>query len=127
MAGLDRMFDARGYIQNYIEQKIRELLEDPMNEYQDPNWVQAALLFDQTVIPCERYIMDELYVLANDIVKVAEQNNNRVIYQQISGMYNEKIIDGNSSDIISQSEDRRIAKYDENIENIKNWMRKKEN
>ena len=126
MAGLDRMFDARGYIQNYIEQKIRELLEDPMNEYQDPNWVQAALLFDQTVIPCERYIMDELYVLANDIVKVAEQNNNKVIYQQISGMYNEKIVDGNSPNIISQSEDMRIAKYDENIENIKNWMRKKE-
>ena len=126
MTGLDRMFDACGFIQKYIEQKIRELLEDPMNEYQDPNWVQAALLFEQTVIPCERYIMDDLYVLANDIVKVAEQNNNRVIYQQISGMYNEKIVDGNSSNIISQSEDRRIAEYDENIENIKNWMRKKE-
>jgi len=37
MAGLDRMHDAGGFIQQYIEQKIRELLEDPMNEYQDPN------------------------------------------------------------------------------------------
>ena len=41
-------------------------------------------------------------------------------------MYNEKIVDGNSSDIISQSEDMQIIKYDENIENIKNWMRKEE-
>ena len=33
------MYDAQGSIQNYIEQQIRELLEDPINEYQDPNWV----------------------------------------------------------------------------------------
>ena len=39
-------YDAQGDIQNYIEQKIRGLLEDPMNEYQDPNWVQAALLIE---------------------------------------------------------------------------------
>ena len=39
MAGLDMMYDAQGSIQNYIEQQIRELLEDPINEYQDPNWV----------------------------------------------------------------------------------------
>ena len=66
MAGLDRMFDACGYIQQYIEQKIRELLEEPMNEYQDPNWVQATLLFEQNVIPCESYIMDDLYDLARE-------------------------------------------------------------
>ncbi len=58
MTGLDKMKDARGLIQNYIEQKIRELLEDPMNEYQDPNWVQTALLFEQVVIPCEGYTME---------------------------------------------------------------------
>ena len=69
--------------------------------------------------------MEDLYALANDIVKVTEQNNNKVIYQQVSGMYNERVLDGNSSKIISQSEDMQIFKYDENIENIKNWMRKK--
>ena len=42
MAGLDMMYDARGFIQDYIEKQIRELLEDPMNEYQDPNWVQIS-------------------------------------------------------------------------------------
>ncbi len=126
MAGLDRMYDACGFIQQYIKQQIRELLEDPMNEYQDPNWVQAALLFEQVVIPCERFFMDELYTLASDIVKVAEQNNNKVIYQQVSGMYNEKILDVDSNDIITPSKDKRIDEYDEEIENIKNWMRKQE-
>ncbi len=127
MAGLDRMYDARGFIQQYIEHQIRELLEDPMNEYQDPNWVQAALLFDQVVTPIEGYTLEELYALANDIVKVAEKNNNRVIYQRIPGIYNEKIIDVNSTDMNrnSQSEYRRIIEYDVNIEKIKKWMRDK--
>ncbi len=126
MAGLDRMYDACGFIEQYIEQQIRVLLEDPMNEYQDPNWVQAALLFEQVVIPCERFFMDELYTLASNIVKVAEQNNNKVIYQQVSGMYNEKILNGKSSDINSSSEDKRIENFDEKIGNIKNWMKKQE-
>ena len=80
MAGLDKMYDARGFIQNYIAQQIRSLLEDPMNDYQNPNWVQAALLFEQVVVPCEGYWMDSLYDLAMDIIKKAEQNNNKAIY-----------------------------------------------
>ena len=31
MAVLDRMYDTRGDIENYIEQKIGELLEEPMS------------------------------------------------------------------------------------------------
>jgi len=80
MAGLDRMYDAQAFIQEHIEKQIRELLEDPMNEYQDPNWVQAALLFERVVVPCEGYMRDLLYNLAEDIVKKAAQQNNRVIY-----------------------------------------------
>ena len=34
--------DALGVIENFIEEKIRGLLEYPMNEFQDPNWVQAG-------------------------------------------------------------------------------------
>ncbi|KKM88293.1 hypothetical protein LCGC14_1260210 [marine sediment metagenome] len=73
MAGLDKMKDARDYIQNYIEQKIRELLEESMNEYQDSNWVQAALLFEQAVAPCEYYFEENLYILGKEIVKKAEK------------------------------------------------------
>lgn len=72
MAGLDRMYDTRGDIQGYIEHKIRELLEEPMNEYQDPNWVQAATLFEQLIVPLDIYIKDGLLNLAYDIVKKAE-------------------------------------------------------
>jgi len=122
MAGLDMMYDARGFIQKYIEEQIRRLLEDPMNEYQDPNWVQAAVLFEQVVVPCEGYMMDWLYELAEDIVKKAEQYNNRVIYQGIPGMYNEKIVDANSVDINNLLDNTEIREYEETINNIKKWM-----
>lgn len=122
MAGLDKMFDARGFIQNYIVHQIRGLLEDPMNEYQDPNWVQAALLFEQVVVPCEAYMMDWLYNLAKDIVKKAEQNNNRVIYQGIPGIYNEKIVDANSVDDNNLPDNVKMRDYEKTINNIKKWM-----
>ena len=32
MAGLDKMYDAQGFIQNYIEQKIKGLLKYQMNK-----------------------------------------------------------------------------------------------
>lgn len=122
MAGLDKMYDASGFIQKYIEEQIRGLLEDPMNEYQDPNWVQAALLFEQVVVPCEAYMMDWLYDLAKDIVKKGDQNNNRVLYQVIPGMYNEKIIDANSVDINNLPDKAEIRDYEETIKNIKKWI-----
>ena len=122
MAGLDMMYDASVSIQQYIEQQIRELLEDPMNELQDPNWVQAALLFERIVVPCEEYRAEELYELANDIVKKAEQHNNQVVYQHIAGMYNEKIIEANSVDMKNLPDDIRAVDYTKNIENIKKWI-----
>lgn len=42
MAGDDHKMDAKVGIENSIEQKVRELLEYDMNEYQNPAWVQAA-------------------------------------------------------------------------------------
>ncbi len=71
MAGLDSMYDAHADIQGYIEKNIRELLEEDMNELQDPNWVQAATLFEHVFIPCESYMRDYWYDLAEDIVKKA--------------------------------------------------------
>ncbi|TKJ23930.1 MAG: hypothetical protein CEE43_01840 [Promethearchaeota archaeon Loki_b32] len=119
MAGLDRMYDACAFIQEYIEIQIRELLEDPMNEYQDPNWVQATLLFERVVIPCEEYIADGLFDLANDIVEKAEKYSRRAIYQRIPGMYNEKIVEADSIDMNNLSDDIRAEEYDTNIEKIK--------
>ncbi len=122
MAGLDKMYDAQAFIQEHIEKQIRELLEDPMNELQDPNWVQAALLFEQVVVPCEGHMSDLLYNLAEDIVKKAVQHNNRAIYQVIPGMYNEKVLDEKSIDMNNLPDKTDIRDYEETINNIKNWM-----
>jgi len=123
MTGLDRMYDARGSIQKYIDKCIRELLEDPMNEYQDPNWVQASLLFEQVVVPCEAYRMVWLYELAEAIVKKAEQHQNQAIFQLIEGMYNERTLDSNSVDLDNLPDKTEIRDYTETINNIKNWMK----
>ncbi len=122
MAGLDSMYDAQADIQGYIEKSIRELLEEDMNELQDPNWVQAATLFEQVVVPCKGYMMDWLYELAEDIVKKAEPHKNRVIYQGIPGMYNEKIVDANYVDINNLPDNTEIRGYEETISKIKKWM-----
>jgi hypothetical protein len=123
MAGLDRMYDAQGFIQNYIEQKIRELLEDPMNEYQDPNWVQAALLFKRAVVPCYGYTMEHLYKLAHDIVDKAEQHGNKWIYQVIPGMYNEKVIDPTSIYMNNLPNGVEVREYKDTVNSIKKWMK----
>ena len=123
MAGLDKMYDAQGFIQNYIEQKIRELLEEPMNEYQDPNWVQAALLFEHAVAPCERYTMEHLYKLAQDIVDKAEQHGNRWVSQVIPGMYNEKVIDPTSIDMNNLPNGVEVWEYKDTVKYIKKWMK----
>jgi hypothetical protein len=112
------MFDALGFIKNYIRDKIRELLDDPINEYQDPNWVQAAELFTRVVIPCEEFNEETIHSLAKDIVKEASQHNNQVVYQDIPGMYNQKIVDFSTSN----GKDIEIIQYDYLINKIKKWM-----
>ena len=116
------MLDARAFIQDYIEERIRELLEDPMNEYQDPNWVQAALLFEQAVVPCEDYRMEKLYRLAHEIVTKAESNSCRWVSQVIPGMYNERALDPKSIDINNLPEGVNMQDYTKMVESIKKWM-----
>lgn len=115
------MLDVRGDIQDYIQTRIRALLEDSLNEYQDPDWVQAAILFKQVVVPCETYMTEQLYDLAKDIVKKAEQNNNRILYQNISGMYNVEVSDLNPSDMNNLHNNIEIKNYTNTIDEIKKW------
>ena len=123
MAGLDRMYDAQADIQGYIEKKTRDLLEEDMNELQDPNWVQAATLFNYVVIPCETYIRSYLYDLAEDIVNKAEQHHNRVVYQNISPrLYNQRVINPNLIDQENLPDDIQIVSYKDTINRLKDWM-----
>jgi len=120
MAGLDYMYDACGCIQKYIFEKIRDLLETSMNEYQDPNWVQAAELFQKSVLPCSDYNKDYFIELARDIVKKAERNKNRFYFVAIPGMYNHKVINlENTSNI---PEDVTFIDYKNLIQEIKEWI-----
>lgn len=59
-------------------------------------------------------------------MRKAEQYNNRIIYQRIPGMYNEKIVEADFIDMNNSSDDIRAVEYDTNIENIKKWMEEKE-
>lgn len=118
MAGNDRKFDVRGDIANQIALKIRELLETPLNEYQDPAWVQATELFVEIVVPCEAYSSETLYDLGVDIAKEAEKRGNRSTYQTIPGTYNERLVPSS----ISADGDTRAVDYSKAVESIKSWL-----
>lgn len=123
MAGDDRKFDVRGDIANLIALKIRELLETPLNEYQDPAWVQAAELFVEIVVPCEAYSSEALHDLGVDIASEAEKSDNRATYQAIPGMYNRRSV----FSTINTSSDTEVVDYSKKIESIKSWVNNYEN
>ena len=120
MAGLDYMYDACGCIQKYISERIWELLEMSMNEYQDPNWVQAAELFQRSVLPCSDYNKDYFRELAREIVKKAKRNNNRFYFSAIPGMYNHKVI--NFEKTLNIPEGVTFIDYENLIQEIKEWI-----
>ena len=120
MAGNDHKMDARGNIANFIERKVRDLLEYEMNEYQNPAWVQTAELFNEIVVPCDSYYSEALYTLGIDIVKEAEKHGYRVAYQRIPGMYNVKLISGDNNS------DKKVDEldYSKTVISIKAWIAK---
>jgi len=118
MAGNDHKCYTRGIIANQVAIKIRELLETPMNEYQDPAWVQAAKLFVEIVAPCEPYSSKALYDLGVDIAKSAEKRGNRARYQAIPGMYNRRAVPNS----IGVSCDIEVVDYSKTIESLKSWL-----
>jgi len=122
MAGDDHKHNSKWDIANYIERKVRDLLEYDMNEYQDPAWVQAAELFNEIVVPCESYCSGGLYALGIDIVKEAENHGCRAVYQRIPGMYNVKLVSG---DEYSEDEVDKFD-YSKTVNSIKAWLAQNE-
>ena len=118
MAGDDHKMDTKGGIENFIEQKVRELLEYDMNEYQNPAWVQTAELFNEIVVPCANYYSEGLYTLGIDIVKEAENHGCRVAYQRIPGMYNVKKFSENDD----SNEKIDSFDYSKTVDSIKEWI-----
>ena len=118
MAGNDHKCDVQGMIANHIAIKVRELLETPLNEYQDPAWVQAAELFAEIVVPCESYFSETLYDLGVDIASAAEERGNQATYEGISGMYNRRTVPSS----ISADSDAEVVDYSKAIRSIKSWL-----
>ncbi len=122
MAGDDQKVDTQGDIGNYIEQKVRDLLEYDMNEYQDPVWIQAAELFNEIVVPCQNHFSGGLYALGIDIVKEAENQGCRAVYQRIPGMNNMKLVSENDYSV------EKVDKFDcsKTVNSIKAWLAQNE-
>ncbi len=82
MAGDDMMCDSLGMIVNSIIHEIQKHLSFIPNEYNWPNWVQASLIFDIAVVPCDHgtYYNEELYDLAKILVKECKEHNYKAEY-----------------------------------------------
>ena len=93
-----------------------------MNEYQDPAWVQAAELFNEIVVPCETLYSEGLYHLGGDIVKRAEKNGCRMVYQKIPGLYNIKQASGDDY----SEENTEIFDCSKTINSIRMWLEQTE-
>lgn len=111
MADDDLLSDARYDIAFYITAVINDLFDREVNPFNWPTWLQAALLFDEWIIPCNYMPSGQLYYLAGAIVDEASKSNNRVEFYQNKG---EERIVVNKIDIT------------ENIERIKEWMKNNE-
>jgi len=69
------------------------------------------------VVPCEDYRYESLYKLTKDITKKFELIHNLVVYQNITGLYNQKVFDPNEA-----TEDCELFNHDSLVDTIKKWM-----
>ncbi len=121
MAGHDMRDDALAFIGDYIQKQIRELLEDPMNEYQDPNWVQAAELFEEIIVPCGwSYFTEEIVKLAEEITERARENFCKVNYYYSEGSCSYNAI-ANIPNRKGYTEKEEMD-YSDTIEKIESWV-----
>lgn len=102
MAGSDCKFDAKMEISDFIERKVRGLLESDMSDFDDPAWVQATELFTEVVVPCKNLYSEGLIALGFDIVREAEKHGCRVAFQTNSGT--------------------EVSDYMETVDLIKTWV-----
>ncbi len=80
MADDDLLSDARYDIISYITVVIDNLFNQEGSSYDWPTWVQAAILFDECILPCNYTPSTELYNLAGSIVDEGLKNNNHEEY-----------------------------------------------
>jgi hypothetical protein len=111
MADFDKLSDAQGFIINFIEKKARGLLYEGGTEYDFSPWIQAALLLEKTVIPCEYYVPETLLEFAEEVIEEAKVHGCEVERYQVDGE--------------GKKVNARIWNYTETIAKIEEWVRKK--
>ncbi|MBD3198359.1 MAG: hypothetical protein GF317_25135 [Candidatus Lokiarchaeota archaeon] len=107
--------DALWVIVNTITEKIKFLYNHEMTYYNWPNWVQAILLFEKSVVPCDdlMYFTEELYILAKKLVKECRGHNFKVEYYQ--------------RDKNGKKANLWIQDLSNNAKSVQNWIHKYEN
>ncbi|MBA7624412.1 hypothetical protein ES703_31820 [subsurface metagenome] len=115
MADDDLLSDARYDIASYITAVLNDLFNREVNPFNWPTWLQAALLFDECVIPCNYMPPNQLYYLAGSIVDEASKNDNRIEFYQYKG---EERILVDTMDITE-----KIERIEEWMKNNEKWMK----
>ena len=83
MADFDKLSDTKGRIINYIEERVRELFNGRTTEYDFSLWVQAALLFEHVIIPCNYYVPETLLEFAQDVINEAKPHECKIERYQV--------------------------------------------
>ncbi len=83
MADFDKLSDTKGIIINFIEERGRELFYGGGTEYDFSLWIQAALLFEQLIIPCDYYVPETLLEFAQDVINEAKSHECKVERYQV--------------------------------------------
>ncbi len=112
MADFDKLSDIKGTIINYIEERGRELFYGGGTEYDYSLWIQAALLFEQIIIPCDYYVPDTLLEFAQDVIKKAKSHECKVERYQVNSKGKKVNIE--------------VWDYGKTIHKIVEWLIKKE-
>lgn len=119
MTGDDFLISAEINIVDFIEKEIRQLLNRPTNQFQNPNWDQAMRLFISVVVTCDDTFTsyERLHQLGGDILQKAQVNNNVVHYLER---------DEKHRDIFGRTpydyEISHNARIELNIQKIKKWL-----
>ena len=111
MADDDKFCDARGRIINVITNEISNLLTSERTPHDWPQWVQAALLLEKTVIHSDYYVPEKLIEVAKNIIEEGKRYGPKVEYYQVK--------DGKKVNVI-------VEDYDNLINKIQEWVKAQE-
>lgn len=83
MADFDKLSDTKGTIINFIEEEARKLFYDGGTEYDFSSWIQAALLIEKIIIPCDYYIPETLLEFVQEVISEARSHECKVERYQV--------------------------------------------